>query len=58
MEEPIILNPHTKLNFSSNNPYSYSIPSENIRDKFTIIKDLCRSEEKLGHNSQWLEAQN
>ena len=25
LEQPIILNPHTKLNFSSNNPYLYII---------------------------------
>ena len=42
IEQPIILNPHTKLIFSSNNPYFYSIPTKNITDKFTIIRDLCR----------------
>ena len=51
------------MNFSSNNPYFYSIPTKNITDKFTIIRDLCqflqsglisytRFEEKLGHSSQ------
>ena len=57
LEQPIFLNPHNKLNFSSNNPCFYSIPS----DKFTIIRDFCRflepgivsymrSEENLDHN--------
>ena len=69
LEQPIILNPHTNLNFSSDNPYFYSIPTKNITDEFTIIRDLCkflrtglisypRFEEKLGHSSQWLEVQN
>ena len=40
LEQPIFLNPHTKLNFSSNNPYFYSIPTKNITDKFTIIRDF------------------
>ena len=66
-EQPIILNPHTNLNFSSNNPYFYSILSKNKKDKFTIIRDCqffqsgfisyTRFEEKLGHSYQWLEAQ-
>ena len=61
--QPIILNSHTKLNFSSTNPYFYSIPLKYITDTFTIIRDLCqflqpglisctRFEEKLGHSSQ------
>ena len=29
-KQPIILNPHTKLSFSSNNSYFYSIPSKEI----------------------------
>ena len=69
LEQPIILNLHTKLNIISNNPYFYSIPLRNIAGKFTMIRDLCRLsqpglisytrfEEKLGHNSQCLEAQN
>ena len=39
----IILNPHTKLSFSYNNPYFYSIPPKNIlqTDKFNIIRDFC-----------------
>ena len=40
LEQPIFLNPHTKLNFSSNNLYFYIIPTKNITDKFTIIRDL------------------
>ena len=69
LEQPIILNLHTKLNIISNNPYFYSIPLRNIADKFTMIRDVCRFsqpglisytrfEEKLVHNSQCLEAKN
>ena len=39
---PIFFNPHTKLDFSSDNQYFYCIRPRNISDKFTIIKDLCR----------------
>ena len=39
---PIFLNPHTRLDFSSDNQYFYRVPLRNISDKFTIIKDLCR----------------
>ena len=42
LEQPIFLNPHTKLDFSSDNAYFCCIPPRNISDKFTIIKDLCR----------------
>ena len=42
LDHPIFLNPHTKLDFSSDKPYFYCIPPRNISDKFTIIKDLCR----------------
>ena len=42
LEQPILLNPHTKLSFSSNNPYFYSIPTKNITGKLTIIRDLCQ----------------
>ena len=41
LDHPIFLNPHTKLDFSSDNSYFYRIPPRNISDKFTIIKDLC-----------------
>ena len=41
-EQPIILNLHTKLYFSSNNPYIYSILPKNITDKFTMIRNICR----------------
>ena len=69
LEQPIGLNPHTKLSFSSNNPYFYSIPTKNITDKFTINRDLCqflqagfisytRFEEKLGHSSQGMKVKN
>ena len=37
----ILLNAHTKLDCSSDNLYFYCIPSRNISDKFTIIRDLC-----------------
>ena len=33
--QPIFLNPHTKLDFSSGNPYFYCIPPNNISDNFT-----------------------
>ena len=69
LEQPIGLNPHTKLSFSSNNPYFYSIPTKNITDKLIIIRNLCqmlqsglisytRFEWKLVHSSQWLKVQN
>ena len=38
LEQPIILNPHTKLNFSSNNPYFYSTPIKIITDKFSKLE--------------------
>ena len=41
-EQPIVLNLYTKLYFSSNNPYIYSILPKNITDKFTIIRNICR----------------
>ena len=33
-DQPIHLNPYTKLEFSSNNPCSYCIPSKNISDNY------------------------
>ena len=30
------------LNWAFNSPYFYCIPPENITDKFTIIKDICK----------------
>ena len=39
---PFFLNPHTKLHFNSDNPYSYCLPPQNICDKFTIIRNICR----------------
>ena len=41
LEQSIILNPHTNLNFSSDNPYFYSISTKNITDKFPIMRNLC-----------------
>ena len=40
LEQTIFLNPHTKLNFSSNNLYFYSMPTKDITDKFSTIEDL------------------
>ena len=37
LEQPIILNLHTKLNFSSNNHYFYRISLKNITDEFTLF---------------------
>ena len=37
LDQPIFLNSHTKLDFSSNKPYFYCFPPTNISDKFTII---------------------
>ena len=42
LDQPIFLDPHTKLDFSSDNPYFYCIPPRNMWDKFTIVRDLCR----------------
>ena len=42
LDHPLFLNPHTKLDFNSDNPYFYCIPLKNISDKFTIIRDICR----------------
>ena len=69
LQQSIILSPHIKLSFSSNNPYFTVSHPKTITDKFTKIRDFCRFlqpgltsytrfEEKLVHNSQWLEAQN
>ena len=64
LKQAIILNPHTKQSFSSNDPYFYDIPRKKIlqTDKLTIIRDFCRFifthisytrfEEKLDRNSQ------
>ena len=45
LDQPIFLNQHTRLDFSSDvwQPvFLYSIPTRNISDKFNIIGDLCR----------------
>ena len=42
LDQPVFLNPHTKLDFSSDSPYFYCIPSRNTLGKFVIIRDLCR----------------
>ena len=42
LDQPIFLNRHPKLEFSSDNPYIYCIQPRNISNKYTIIKDLYR----------------
>ena len=42
LDQPLFLNPHTKLDFTSDNPLFYRIPPKNISDKLTIIRDICR----------------
>ena len=42
LDKLIFWNPHTKLDFTSDNPYFYCISPRNISDKFTIIRDLSR----------------
>ena len=42
LDQSIFLNPHARLDFSSDNAYLYSIPPRNISDKLTIFWDLCR----------------
>ena len=42
LDQSTFLNPHTRLDFSSDNSYFYCIPPRNISGKFTMIKDLCR----------------
>ena len=42
LDQPIFLNPHTKLDFSSGNPYFYCIPPRNILDNFTEKRGVCR----------------
>ena len=42
LDQPIFLSPHTKLNFSSDNPYFYCISPINVSYNFTIIRNLCR----------------
>ena len=62
LNQHTFLNPLTKPNFYTNNPYFYCIPPKNITDKFMIIRDICkflqsglissmRFEEKLGHTN-------
>ena len=40
LEQTILLNSHTKLDFSSDNPYFYCISPRNILGKFIIIRNL------------------
>ena len=42
LDQPLFLNPHTKLPYNSDNPYFYCLPPQNISDKFSTIRDICR----------------
>ena len=42
LDQPLFLNPHTKLRYNSDNPYFYCLPPQNISDKFSTIRDICR----------------
>ena len=42
LDQPLFLNPHTKLPYNSDNPYFYCLPPQNISDKFLTIRDICR----------------
>ena len=42
LDQPLFLNPHTELGFNSHNPYFYCMPPNNISDKFTTVRDICR----------------
>ena len=42
LDQPLFLNPHTKINHNSDNPYFFSAPPKYIEDKFTIIRDIFR----------------
>ena len=42
LDQPLFLNPHTKLQYNSDNPYFYCLSPQNISDKFTIIRDICK----------------
>ena len=42
LDQPLFLNPHTKLPYNSDNPYFYCLPLPNISGKFSTIRDICR----------------
>ena len=42
LDQPLFLNPHTKLDFNSDNPYFYCILPRNISDKFATVRGICR----------------
>ena len=42
LDQPLFLNPHTKLDFSSSNPYFYRIPPNNISDEFNTLRDIFK----------------
>ena len=42
LDQPLFLNLHTKLHYNSDNPYFYCLPPQNISNKFTTIRDICR----------------
>ena len=42
LDQPLLLNPHTKLDLNLNNPYFYRIPPNNNSDKFNTLRDICK----------------
>ena len=42
LDQPLFLNAHTKLDFSSKNPYFYCIPPSNVSDIFNTIRNICK----------------
>ena len=42
LDQPLFLNPHTKLPYNSDNPYFYCLSPPNISGKFSTIRDICR----------------
>ena len=46
LDQPIFLNPHTKLDFSFDNFYFYCVSPSNISDKSTIMRDLTLLDSK------------
>ena len=42
LDQPLFLNPHTKLDFNFHSPYFCCITPNNISHNFTTIRDVCR----------------
>ena len=42
LDQPLFLNPLTKLPYNSDNPYFSCLPPQNISAKFFTIRDICR----------------